>query len=80
MSFAELSYEMIFIVELVLHTHTHTYMYICKTLQKHTYIHAFNIDQSIQPVVRKEKKMLLKVPGRFNVIMNIGNNFAIQIM
>ena len=67
MSFAELCYEMIFIVELVLHTHTHTYMYICKTLQKHTYIHAFNIDQSIQPVGRKEKKCCKNVKSAWKI-------------
>ena len=69
MSFAELCYEMIFIEQLVLYTHT----YICKTLHLYsqTYIDTctFNIDQSIQPIGRKEKKMLPKCQKRLEDLM-----------
>ena len=65
MSFAELCYEMIFIDQLVF-TQTHTHTYICKTLHlhSHTNIHAFYIDQSIQPTGRKERKKMRKKKQR----------------
>ena len=71
------------------YTNTHTYIYLQNPPPSHTYIHAFNIDQSIQPIERKERKKweekknrakMSKAPRRFNVIMNMGNNFTIQIM
>ena len=69
MSFAELCYEMIFIDQLVLYTHTHTFARPSSYIHTHTYIHTFNIDQSIQPIGRKEKKMLQKCQKRLEDLM-----------
>ena len=70
------------------YTNTYTYIYLQNPPPTFTHKHTCILYRSINPAHwlkrkkknEKKKTTLLKAPRWFNVIMNMGNNFTIQIM